>query len=49
LDIYASNFCPVGIPVVLFLEISRRTTWPFHIHNPERSNIGRKTYRTVGA
>jgi hypothetical protein len=26
-------------------ERSRRTTWPFHIHNPERIIVGRKTYR----
>jgi len=26
-------------------ENSRRTTWPFHIHNPVRTIVGRKTYR----
>jgi len=27
-------------------EISRRRTWPFHIHNPERSITGTTTNRT---
>src|SRR5438046_3136027 len=26
-------------------EISRRRTWPFHIHNPERTSTGTKTNR----
>src|SRR5580700_6943375 len=30
-------------------EISRRRTWPFHIHNPERTITGRKTNRVAGA
>jgi hypothetical protein len=30
-------------------ENSRRRTWPFHIHNPERTMTGRKTYRVWGA
>src|ERR1700738_4717750 len=29
-------------------EISRRRTWPFHIHNPVRTITGRKTYRVGG-
>ena len=30
-------------------EISRRRTWPFHIHNPERTITGTKTNRVAGA
>jgi uncharacterized membrane protein len=30
-------------------EISRRRTWPFHIQSPEKTIIGRKTYRVAGA
>jgi hypothetical protein len=30
-------------------EISRRTTWPFHIHNPETTMIGTKTKRVLKA
>ena len=37
-----------GVMSNLF-EISRRRTWPFHIHNPERTSTGRKTNRTAGA
>jgi hypothetical protein len=52
LDLCASNSCPVFMSVVLFadfLEMSRRTPWPFHIHNPERTITGTKTNRVAGA
>jgi hypothetical protein len=52
LDLCGSNSCPVFMSVVLFadfLEMSRRTAWPFHIHNPERTIAGTKTNRVAGA
>jgi hypothetical protein len=35
-------------PAGLF-EMIRRTTWPFHIHNPDRTIIGKNTNRVAGA
>jgi len=36
-------------PLAHLFETSRRTTWPFHIHNPDRTITGTKTNRVAGA
>src|ERR1700688_3561056 len=45
---YAIGFAAASCLANL-LEIIRRRTWPFHIHNPERSIRGTTTNRTRGA
>jgi hypothetical protein len=40
---------PAASGQAALFEKSRRRTWPFHIHNPERTITGRKTYRVGGA
>src|ERR1700685_1818105 len=47
----------ISIPPILappsgrleWFERSRRTTWPFHNHNPERTSTGTQTNRVTGA
>src|SRR5215471_7969104 len=48
ISFHASSFAAATCLADLF-EMSRRRTWPFHIHNPERSITGTTTDRTKAA
>ena len=45
---YSVNHHPSKKPVVHF-QFNRRSTCPFHIHNPVRTITGTATNRTTGA